>query len=560
KFKNLNSKNYVAKWDGTTWTELGTGANALNANNYILTLALDTFNNVYAAGDFTDGNGVNYVAKWNGTNWVELGPNGINAWASATIRSIVVDNIGNVYAGGDFLNSNWQWYVAKWNGSNWSQLGTEQNGNIHALSLDRFDNVYKTDSYFKIISKWDGVSWKSLGAPPSTSLILSIVVDDFGIVYSGGSFKNANNKYYIAKFDGINWTELGSDTNALNANNWVKSITRDKFNNLYAAGFFTDQNDRGYVAKWTSAPEVKSPLVYCQNSNSYPLTATTSGTTLKWYSTSISGTALNSAPIPVTTSVGSMFYYVSQVINGYEGFRNKIEVKVLPQTVIVLHPKDTTLCSGNLCQFTLSATGIGLNYHWSEGTIGQILLTSVAGIYTATVSGTCGTSISNHATLTFLPQTNITSEPVSTTACIDSSAFFAVFATGSGLNYQWSNGKNTPTLTTSVPGIYTVTISGICGTVVSNSVQLSSTNTCTGTVTNVDNGLKGVPFQVFPNPTNGFVTIHSDAPCDFKIIDGVGGFIKNGFFNQGKTTINLELTQGIYYFISHGEVKKLVVN
>ncbi|MBY0426446.1 MAG: T9SS type A sorting domain-containing protein, partial [Cytophagales bacterium] len=233
---------------------------------------------------------------------------------------------------------------------------------------------------------------------------------------------------------------------------------------------------------------------------------------------------------------------------------------LLPQTGIVLQPKDTTLCSENLGQFIVFATGTGLNYIWSDGTIGQTLLTSTAGIYTTTVSGTCGTSISNPASLTVLPKTGITSQPVSATACIDSSASFTVIATGSGLNYRWSEGTNAPTLTTSIPSFYTVTVFGTCGTSISNTIQLSSTNTCTGTVTTLDNNTEASTLQIFPNPTNGLITISIPKPSDYKIMDGVGSVVKNGFLNQGRNTIILELSQGIYYFISTGEVKKLVVN
>ncbi|MBY0425662.1 MAG: T9SS type A sorting domain-containing protein, partial [Cytophagales bacterium] len=198
-------------------------------------------------------------------------------------------------------------------------------------------------------------------------------------------------------------------------------------------------------------------------------------------------------------------------------------------------------------------------YTWSDGYTTPFMTKTSPGIYSVTITGTCGTKTPNPASFTALPQTNITSQPTSTTACIDSSATFTVIATGSGLNYQWSEGTSTPTLTTSVPGFYTVTVSGTCGTAVSNSVQLISTNTCTGTVTNLDNNTEIPTLQIFPNPTNGLIIISSPEPSDYKILDGIGSVVKNGLLNQGRNVINLELSRGIYYFNSSGTVKKLVL-
>src|SRR5690242_18643728 len=61
----------------TSWVELGTGANALDANFPIVTMTIDAQNNIYVAGLLINSNGNLYVAKWNGTTWIQLG--GINA-------------------------------------------------------------------------------------------------------------------------------------------------------------------------------------------------------------------------------------------------------------------------------------------------------------------------------------------------------------------------------------------------------------------------------------------------------------------------------------------------
>ncbi|MBX2931553.1 MAG: hypothetical protein KF781_06395 [Chitinophagaceae bacterium] len=54
------------------WSELG-GVNSLQANNYINSICKDALGNIYTAGNFTNANGKRYVAKFNGTTWGELG-------------------------------------------------------------------------------------------------------------------------------------------------------------------------------------------------------------------------------------------------------------------------------------------------------------------------------------------------------------------------------------------------------------------------------------------------------------------------------------------------------
>ncbi|MBY0426185.1 MAG: T9SS type A sorting domain-containing protein, partial [Cytophagales bacterium] len=66
-------------------------------------------------------------------------------------------------------------------------------------------------------------------------------------------------------------------------------------------------------------------------------------------------------------------------------------------------------------------------------------------------------------------------------------------------------------------------------------------------------------FQVFPNPTTGFVTIQSNEAREYKIMDGVGAVIKQGTLSNGKTMVELGMSQGIYYLSSGGAVKKLVL-
>lgn len=209
-FTNGFGENYVAKFDGSVWTEVSNGTNRLSANNGILSVATDTFGNIYAAGYFTNGSGQRYVAKWNGLQWTEL--TGMNC--NGYIYRLATDAAGNVYAAGSFTNANGNKYVAKWNGTSWSELGGDN----------------------------------SLQA---ASEIFALAVDNNGSVYAAGEFKNANNNYYVAVCRETGWSELGIDSNALNANAPIQSISCGVDGKIYCAGNFTNTDGNPYVAVYT---------------------------------------------------------------------------------------------------------------------------------------------------------------------------------------------------------------------------------------------------------------------------------------------------------------------
>ena len=108
---------------------------------------------LYAGGFFTTAGGspANYIAKWNGTNWSALG-SGMDRPVFAFAASGT-----DLYAAGDGPAD-----VAKWNGSNWSALGPGMNNAVHALAVSGSD-VY-AGGYFttaggnpaNYIAKWNG--------------------------------------------------------------------------------------------------------------------------------------------------------------------------------------------------------------------------------------------------------------------------------------------------------------------------------------------------------------------------------------------------------------------
>lgn len=289
-YTDTTGDGFVAKWDGVSWSRVGSGVHALHINSYINSICIDKFGNLYAAGEFTDSavfpNGHAYVAKWDGATWSELGTNSNALNADAMINSIIADTMGNIYAAGNFRSYPGGFaYVAKWNGTNWSELGSGSNAlhanqPIWAITQDKAGNIYAggyfTDPLgYSYVAQWNGLTWSELGVG-SNALnpnydILSICTDGNNNVYAAGDFR-IGGKMYVAKWNGANWSELGTGSNALNANGDIFALCADAAFNIYAGGSFTDStagHGRNYVAK-NNNPYVDIQTVYVDQVKVFP--------------------------------------------------------------------------------------------------------------------------------------------------------------------------------------------------------------------------------------------------------------------------------------------------
>ena len=203
----------IAKWDGASWSALGTGM-----NNGVWTIASDGAN-IYAGGAFTSagGAGANYIAKWTGSTWLPLG-SGLNS----TVTAIAPGSDG-LYVGGSFTtaggsNAN---SIARWDGANWLPLGSGTtngvNGSVNAIAVSG-SAVYVGGSFTtagglpaSMVAKWDGTSWSNLGSGIQGSTVYALAVID-NRLYVGGQFTSAGglNATNLACWDGSSWTPMGS--------------------------------------------------------------------------------------------------------------------------------------------------------------------------------------------------------------------------------------------------------------------------------------------------------------------------------------------------------------
>jgi hypothetical protein len=245
--------NYIAKWDGNTWSAPGGGVNGA-----VYSLALEDSGTIYAGGQFDKAGGVsaNNIAKWDGNAWSALG-----GGTNGDIYSLAAAGSGAVYAGGRFDTAGGvgATRIAKWDGSAWSALGSGMGDDVNALIIDDSGNVYAGGWFTKAggvavnnIAKWNGTAWSALGSGMN-SVVNSLAFDGLGDLYAAGGFTKAGDIFtnYIAKWNGTSWSALGNGMSG-DRSPYVYALAVDDSGNLYAGGYFTyaDGVLAWHIAKW----------------------------------------------------------------------------------------------------------------------------------------------------------------------------------------------------------------------------------------------------------------------------------------------------------------------
>ncbi|MBI3502243.1 MAG: PKD domain-containing protein [Bacteroidetes bacterium] len=211
--KNLSSKQYILKWNGTNWTK---GFKDTVSGWIIKDI---TYNNeLYAGGwwEFIDSTNKNTIERWNGTKWINAG--GSVTGGSSAIFTMEIFN-GELYVGGIFYSAGGipASCIAKWNGTAWDSVGS--NGAdyvVQSMAADTINNfLYVGGGFLSVgngipaylIARWDGYMWSALkNTLPNTNA-------DFMKMYHGKLYIKADSingiSYQsIAKWDGIKWDSL----------------------------------------------------------------------------------------------------------------------------------------------------------------------------------------------------------------------------------------------------------------------------------------------------------------------------------------------------------------
>ena len=264
----VTGADYIARWNGTTWSGLLSGTVGINSPAVVTTIAISG-TDVYVGGNFTGAGGVpgaDYIARWDGTTWSGLlsGTFGI----SNTVKTIAISGT-DVYVGGLFTDAGGvpgANRIARWDGTQWHAVGGANaiSGPVNTIAITGTD-VYVGGSFTDAggvtnannIARWNGTSWNAVGPTPSINGTVHAIAISGTDVYVGGFFlkaggvPGANN---IAR-----WNSVSNTWNLVGAANAVNSTVRAikvSGSDVYIGGDFTNAGGNSaadYLVRWDGA-------------------------------------------------------------------------------------------------------------------------------------------------------------------------------------------------------------------------------------------------------------------------------------------------------------------
>ena len=102
-------------------------------------LVRDNAGNIYVGGEISAAGGVpvNNLAKWDGTTWRDVGGGITNTAGTARVYALAVDANDNLVVGGDFTHAGGTTAgsLAAWNGAEWQGVGGGVNGSVMAIKV-----------------------------------------------------------------------------------------------------------------------------------------------------------------------------------------------------------------------------------------------------------------------------------------------------------------------------------------------------------------------------------------------------------------------------------------
>ena len=156
----------------------------------------------------------------------------------------------------------------------------------------------------------------------------------------------------------------------------------------------------------------------------------------------------SSSPTFLVTTAG----IYSVTVTDYNGCSDYdiIMITVLDPPVASLG-NDTAICEGSM--FQISAWYPSAGYEWSTGATTSVITVQNPGIYSVTVSNSCG-SDSDNITVSTIPSLSVNITGL-TDICAGEST---VLDAGTQPNYLWSNGATTQTINVSTAGTFSIDV------------------------------------------------------------------------------------------------------
>ena len=210
-FDRVNGQpmNSIARWNGSSFAPLGAGLVLSYDEAEVHGLAVWN-NELYAAGEFDTAGGqpAASIAKWNGTSWSPVGSGLrlVSGGSVGQVRALHVHN-GALIAAGTFADAGGVAVdnIARWNGSTWAGLGTGSFAPVYALESHGTQLIaagqFQVGANVVMPGAWNGTTWTGIGAaqPNVPSVALR----------SWGSDLYIDTGATLSRFDGTTWSTAG---------------------------------------------------------------------------------------------------------------------------------------------------------------------------------------------------------------------------------------------------------------------------------------------------------------------------------------------------------------
>lgn len=174
---------------------------------------------------------------------------------------------------------------------------------------------------------------------------------------------------------------------------------------------------------------------------------------------------------------------------------------------------DDFICSGG--SLVLDAGNPGATYNWNTGATTQTITITSAGTYTVTVTNPAGCTDTDAITITSAPSPTVDLGPNQT---ICAGTVITLDAGNPGANYLWNTGATTQTISASVAGNYSVTVTNAFGCTDADIMHLSvadvpdavlpeTLSVCADATATLDAGNTGADFNWNTGATTQTITI-----------------------------------------------------
>jgi hypothetical protein len=208
--------NSVAKWDGTTWSALGSGVRSVFGATLfpgsVYALAKLPDGALVAGGSFSLAGSANVsnIARWNGTEWSPLG-----SGVQGAVLALAVLPSGNLVAGGQFTQAGTTpvLRIAAWDGAAWSPMGNGFNADVEALAVLPSGDLVAAGSFSasgtaptSFVATWNGTQWTNIGTGLFSG-VSRLLVRSNGELLGGLSFSNT---LQVVRWNGASWSTLRS--------------------------------------------------------------------------------------------------------------------------------------------------------------------------------------------------------------------------------------------------------------------------------------------------------------------------------------------------------------